>query len=151
MAEATAPNDEAAEARAVRYILQTWGSLRDLPAPLIPVVWVVTYQALKLAMTVEARGGQKALLENTLLGDETLAPAFEEATARISLLREMIPLIRSQTSQGARLADAHLVIDVLKWSIEDAAEISPLRRTFRRIFSKAHKDYRNDFPREILD
>ena len=141
-------DDEAVRERAIEYIQKHWGPLGDLPKPLIPVIWVTVYKALKIAMRAEAEGGPKGLVKNMLVGDRRLLPSVQEATMRIKLLREIIPVI-SHASSAAKLADAQLVIDILKWGIEDAGSMSGIRRTLLRQFAKADPEYDKPIPLEI--
>ena len=149
MTSMTEADDEAVRQRAIEYIQKQWGKLGDLPKPLIPVIWVTVYKALKIAMRAEAEGGPKGLLKNMLVGDRRLMPSLEEATLRIGLLRKIIPVIRSHTSSAAKLADAQLVIDILKWGIEDAGSMTGIRRTLLRQFAKADPEYDKPIPAEI--
>jgi len=142
-------DDEAVRERAIEYIQKHWGKLGDLPKPLIPVIWVTVYKGLKLAMRAEAKGGPKALVKNALVGDGRLMPSLDEATLRIGLLQKIIPVIRSHTSSAAKLADAQLVIDILKWGIEDAGNMTGIRRTLLRQFAKADPEYDKPIPLEI--
>ena len=142
-------DDEAVRERAIKYIQKHWGKLGDLPKPLIPVIWVTVYKILRIAMRAEAEGGPMGLLKNRLLGDRRLLPSLEEATMRIELLRKIIPVIRSHTSSEAKLADAQLVIDILKWGIEDAGSMSSIRRALLRQFAKADPEYDKPIPSEI--
>lgn len=61
----------------------------------------------------------------------------------------MIPIIRSSASRAAQLADSQLLIDLLKWGIVDAGNMSGLRRTIARQFAKADPEYENPIPREV--
>ena len=142
--------DNAVRARATDFILKKWGSLRDLPQPLISVVWVTVYKSMKIVMRVEAEGGPKGLLKNTLIGDRKLSPAFDEAVLWIEFLQKMIPLIRSNASTTEQMADAQLVIDILKWGIEDAASMSGLKRSVLRKFAKTDPEYKKQIPPEIV-
>ena len=49
--------------RAIDVIRKRWGSLSDLPQPIIPVVWVTVYRGLEMGMKIEAAGGQRAFDE----------------------------------------------------------------------------------------
>jgi hypothetical protein len=55
-----------------------------------------------------------------------------------------LPLIRSQE------AESQLLIDILKWNIIDAADMSALRRSVGRLFAKADPAYKESVPAEIL-
>jgi hypothetical protein len=144
------PSEEAVRQRAIDYIKKHWGLLGDLPKPLIPVIWVTVYRSLKVAMKAEAEGGPRGLLKNTLVGDRQLTRKLQDATVWINFLRKMIPIIRSNASPMIKLADAQLVIDMLKWGIVDAADMSRLRRTFLRQFAKADPEYEKPVPSEIV-
>jgi len=102
-------------------------------------------------MRAEAESGPMGLVKvkNTLVGDRLLLQSLEEATLRIKLLRKIIPIIRSHTSSKAKLADAQLLIDILKWGIEDAGSMTGLRRTILRQFAKADPEYDKPIPLEI--
>jgi hypothetical protein len=149
MTEADDALDGAVRERAINYIQKHWGKLGDLPKPLIPVIWVTVYKSLKIAMRAEAEGGPMGLVKNTLVGDRRLLPSVEEATIRIELLRKIIPIMRSHTSSEAKLADAQLVIDILKWGIEDAGSMTGIRRALLRQFAKADPEYDKAIPSEI--
>ncbi len=100
-------------------------------------------------MTAEAQGGANALVKSMLLDGGRLAREFEQSTLRVKLLHDMIPIIRSGTSRAAQLADAQLLIDLLKWGIIDAGSMSGLRRTIARQFAKADPEYDNPVPQEV--
>jgi hypothetical protein len=149
MVEPTNVPQEAVRRRAIDFIQKNWGSLGDLPKPLIPVVWVTIYLSLKIAVVVEAEGGPRTLLKNTLIGDRRLMPDFQDGIAKIEFLKKIIPIIRSSPSPMEKLANAQLAIDVLKWGIIDAGSMSGLRRTILRQFAKADPEYKKSFPPEI--
>jgi len=135
--------------RAVEFIRKNFGSLRDLPKPLISVVWVSIYRTTEIAMRVEASGGSTALLKDALIGDEQLNLKFEEAVLQVEFLQKMIPTIRANKSPTERLSDSQLAIDILKWGIDDAVDISWLKRFVLRKFRKADPLYKRPFPPEI--
>jgi hypothetical protein len=139
---------EAVRQRAIDFIQKKWGNLGDLPKPLIPVVWVTVYRSIRTVMAVEAEGGSRALLKNTLIGDRRLMPDFQETTIRIEFLQKMIPLIRSHPSQVQRLADAQVAIDFLKYNM-DVASLSRVRRAIIRQFAKTAPEYERPIPPEI--
>ena len=126
MAKVDEAPDGVVRQRAIDYIQGHWGSVGDLPKPLIPVIWVTVYQSLRIAMTAEIEGSPKALLKDQLIGDRQLLPQLEEATARIQFLQKMIPIVRANATQAKKAADAQLAVDVLKWGILDAPVISGL-------------------------
>src|SRR5271168_638104 len=63
-------------------------------------------------------------------------------------IRRLTPSCRHQLPALA-LADAQLVVDVLKWGIEDAASMSGLRRTILRQFARADPEYEKPIPPEV--
>ncbi len=146
---AAAKSQEVVSQRAIKFIQNNWGSLKDLPTSLIPVIWVTVYRSLEIALTVEAGGGSRALLKNTLVGDRRLMPDLEEATLRIQFLQKMLPVIRANKTDIAKATDAQLVIDILKWGILDAASMSGIKRTILRQFAKADPMYKMPIPLEI--
>src|SRR5271154_6644397 len=100
-------------------------------------------------MRVEASGGSTALLKDALIDDEQLNLKFEDAILKVKFLQKMIPTIRANKSPMGRLTDSQLVIDILKWGIDDAADISWLKRFVSRKFGKADPQYERPFPPEI--
>jgi len=146
--EQTTPDDEVHK-RAITFIERKWGSLRDLPANLVPVVWVTVFRSQETALIVERSGGSNALVKSTLLDHGKLSLEFNEAIRRIQFLEKIIPVIRSSSSAD-RLADSQLVVDVLKWGIADAGDMSLLRRTLLRQFAKVDSMYGLSFPTEIV-
>ncbi len=124
-----APSREDIEQRAIKFIRSSFGSLSDLPQPVVPVIWVTVYRCMEVAMTAEAAGGPKALVKSMFLDGGRLARKFEASTHRLKLLRDMIPIIRSNRSRATQVADSQLLTDLLKWGILDAGSMSGLRRT----------------------
>jgi hypothetical protein len=144
----TQPSEEAVRRRSIDFIRKKWGSLDDLPKQVIPVVWVTTYRCFEVTIKVEAEGGPRGLLKNTLVGDGQLTPQFEEAIIKIEFLEKMISLLRSNPSPRERAIDGHVLVDVLKWGI-DAGSMSGLRRTIARQFAKADPEYERPIPSEL--
>ena len=149
MEETSSETQKAVRRRAIDFIQKNWGSLGDLPKPLIPVVWVTVYVAIKTAMMAEPEGGSKVLLKNSLIGDRRLLPDLQETTLRVEFLQKMIPVIRTNPTRMSKLADTQLVIDILKWGILDAAGMSRVRRIILRQFAKAAPEYEMPIPPEI--
>ena len=98
-------------------------------------------------MKVEAEGGPRGLMKNTLVGDRRLWPQFEEATTKIEFLDKMLSLLRSTPSPRERAIDGHVLVDVLKWGIDGTK--SGLRRTIARQFAKADPEYKKPIPPEL--
>jgi hypothetical protein len=84
----THPSDEAVRHRSIDFIRKKWGRLEDLPKHVIPVVWVTTYRCIEVTMKVEAEGGPRGLMKNTLIGDRQLMPKFSEANKKIEFLEK---------------------------------------------------------------
>lgn len=142
--------DDAVRQRAISYIQKQFGRLGDLPKALVPVIWVTVYQAMKVAMKAEAEGGPKGILKNALVGDRRLLASLEMATLRVQMLRKIIPIIRSHESQGEKRATARLLIDIFKWNIKDAPDMSIWRRVVVRQFAKSDAEYDGPIPSEIM-
>jgi hypothetical protein len=134
--------------RAINFIRKEWGILSDLPMPLVPVVWVTVYRSLEVAMMAEAERGPRGLLKNALIGDRTLTPNLQIATVRIEMLKKAIPLIRGHQFEAAKLADARVFIDVLKWDIDPSLPV--WRRVIARTFAKSDPEYNHPIPPELL-
>jgi hypothetical protein len=144
-----APDDKAVRRFAIEFIRKKWGSLSDLPEILIPVIWVGVYQCLKVSMTAEANGGEKAMTKNMLIGDRRLTWDVKNAITQIDFLQKMISYIRSEHTQMKKLGAAQLVVDILKWKMIDAGNMSGLRRAITRQFAKANPQYEKPVPPEI--
>jgi hypothetical protein len=129
-----------ARQRSIDFIKKKWGSLRDLPQHVIPVVWVTTYRSMEITMRVEAEGGPHGLLKNKLIGDRQLAPQLEKAALKIEFLGKMISLLRSTPSQRQKSVDSYVLVDFLKWAADrdiDLENMSGTRRMMMRRFAKA--------------
>jgi hypothetical protein len=74
----TQPSAEAVRRRSIDFIRKKWGSLGDLPKHVIPVVWVTTYRCFEVTIKVEAEGGPRGLMKNTLIGDGQLTRQLED-------------------------------------------------------------------------
>ena len=135
-------------ARTVKLVLESFGHISDLPSQMFPVVWVTTYRACEVAIELE-RQGPNALVKTALLQGGQAAYEMERAIRRFSLLKEMLPLIRSGTSNTERLRTTQLLVDILRWNI-DAAGMSVPRRIFSRRFAKADPLYGSAVPSELL-
>jgi hypothetical protein len=61
----------------------------------------------------------------------------------------MIPLIRNHKTQFEKLADSHLVIDLLKWNVISPGNVSRWGRMMARLFTKADSEYKNPVPPEL--
>jgi hypothetical protein len=141
------PADNEVRRRAINLILQKWGTLRDLPPSVIPVVWVTVYRAVETGMHVEAAGGPSALVKDMLTGIGSQYQELREATSKLTYLERIVPMLRG----SARRGDAQLTIDLLKWNIIDAAHMSRLRRAFARMFAKVDPAYKQRIPPEIYE
>lgn len=131
-------------------IKKNFGSIRDLPKQVWPVIWVTAYRSCETAMKIEASGGSNAIVKSMLLGGGRDVYEFERGVRKIELLRNLLPLIRQAKSEMERLGNSSLLIDILKWDITDAGEMSSLRRIIARQFAKADPLYAYPIPDEIL-
>jgi hypothetical protein len=142
------PTGESLDRHTIDYICKRWGSLRDLPEQLVPVIWVSTRQCLKVVMTAEING-ELSPTKNMLVGDRKLLLDFQRVIPTIDFIERMISYIRAEQPNWKRLGAAQLVIDFLKWRIMDVEEKSVFRRLILRQFAKAHPDYEQPIPPEI--
>jgi len=140
---------ELAMERAINLIRGKYGSLRDLPEEFRQVVWVTAYRASAIGLKIEAGGGSMALMKSMLTDGGRDAKEFEACTRQLQFLEQMVPIVRSADGRQ-KLADAQLVVDMLKWGITDAADMSAIRRTIARKFAKADGLYEMAVPEDVL-
>lgn len=126
-----------------------FGSLKDLPAEVISVVWVTAFRACETEMVVEAAGGPQALAKNILVGDRKLLPQLKECTGRVQFLEKKITLVRSKRNDREKKTTGQLLVDCLKWDILDAGEMSELHRAVIRKFKRADSLDAQPLPKEI--
>lgn len=143
--------DEEASRCSIKWIVDRLGSLRDLPDEVAKVAWVTVYRCIEVGVDLENQGGQRGLLKNMLLGNGDLMIRTREATLKLDFLQKMILAIRGNSNNSARLADGQLLIDILKWGMTDAAEMSSLRRMWVRRSAQADPLYGSSIPEEILN
>ena len=135
--------------RAVSWIYDHLGPISDLPTSVVPVIWVTVYQAMETGLEAEGRGGATALAKDMLQGGNLLM-RVETSTHRLDFLRNMISSIRSASSDRERLADSQLLIDMLKWNMLDAPNMSWWGRVRARQSAKADPMYQQPVPQIIL-
>jgi hypothetical protein len=132
--------------RAVDWIRRELGSVHDLPKPVIQVIWVSVYRSMETGLEAEAKGqNQMVLLKDTLQGGD-LMMRFESSVNRLGFIRKMIPLIGQNQSKG----DAQLLIDLLKWDMLDAADMSSWQRFRARQTAKVDPMYQQPVPSAIV-
>lgn len=134
--------------RAIALILQKYGSLKDLPDEFRKVVWVTIYQACAIGLKLEQGGGPNAIAKSFLMdaGRETFD--MGEAVRRMEFLEQMVPLVRSGNPRESA-GNAQLVVDMLKWGILDAPDMSGIRRLAARKFAKADPMYGQPIPARL--
>jgi hypothetical protein len=137
--------DNEVRRRAIHLIIQKWGTLRGLPPAVIPIVWVTVYRAVETGMHVEAAGGPSAVVKDMLIGGGGQYQELREATNKLKYLERIVPMLRGSTRRG----DAQLTIDLLKWNIVDAANMSFLSRAFARLRATPDPAYKDRVPPEI--
>ena len=131
-------------------IHREFGGLDDLPKPLVPVIWVTVYRSMQVGLEAERTGGVRGLVKDTLQLGDAIKRELQEATLSLEFLQKMIPNIRASQSQRAKLADAQLLIDMLKWGMMDAFDRPLWRRFLARLSAKADPLYRQPVPSVIL-
>jgi hypothetical protein len=135
--------------RAVDWIHRDLGSVHDLPKPVIQVIWVTVYRSMETVLEAEAKGGQWGLAKDALQrGDLTYR--LESSIRRLEFLRKMVAGIRRNQSERGKLADSQLLIDLLKWDILDAPDMSLWQRFRARRSAKADPMYQQPVPSAIL-
>jgi hypothetical protein len=136
-------------ARAIDWIHCEFGRLDDLPDPLVPVIWVTVYRGMETGLEAESKGGGTGLVKDALqLGD--LMTRLKRSALAIEFLQKMIPTIRASRSKRDQLGDSQLLIDVLKWGILDAPDMSLWKRLLARRSAKADAMYQHPVPPVIL-
>lgn len=141
--------DELAKRRSVKWILDRFGGLHDLPPEVASVVWVTVYRSMEVGIELEDQGGQRGLMKDMILGGGDLTLRTEQAALKLDFLQEMVHHIRNNPTSSSRLADGQLLVDVLKWGMVDAADMSALRRMWRRRSAKADPLYEGKVPQEL--
>lgn len=138
-------NTDMAFTRAVNWIRREFGRLDDLPQSLRPVIWVTVYRSMEVGIEAENKGGVTGLVKDRLqLGD--LMTRVQQATLTMEFLQKMVLTIRASKSKREQLGDAQLLIDMLKWRIVDAPNMSLWRRLIARLSAKADPLYQRPVP-----
>jgi hypothetical protein len=127
-----------------------FSSLADLPARVIPVVWVSSYRAIEISMAVEAAGGPAALTKSMLLEGGDLYQSFDTSILSMKFVIDMVAIIRSAQSATEQEADCQLLIDVIKWGITDAANMTMDQRVRARVLTRPDEEYDSPVPDEII-
>lgn len=141
--------DAAVRDRAIAFTLKKWGSLRDLPAELASVVWVAALNAAEVGMRFEAAGSQ-GMVTGDLLSESHFLSMAKVSVAKVQLLDRILPSVRNAGSENERLGNAQLAVDVLKWNILNAGDMSLTRRAVARLLAKTPPEYRLPMPHELL-
>lgn len=89
-----------------------------------------------------------ALAKSMLIDGGRDAQEWETSIQELEFLEQMVPIVRSGQPRQ-KTADAQLVVDILKWRIIDAANLSTVRRMIMRKFASADKMYNMPVPEEI--
>jgi hypothetical protein len=145
----TDEQEEIAFARAVSWIHREFGRLDDLPKPVIPVIWVTVYRGMETGLEAESKGGALGLVKDALRSGDLLL-RVQESTLAIEFLQKMIPMIRASRSKRDQLGDSQLLIDMLKWGVLDAPDMSLWQRFRARLSAKADPMYQQPVPLAIL-
>ena len=143
----TNPSD-AVFAKAIKWIHKEFGSVYDLPKPVIQVIWVVVYRAMESGAECESKGGESALVRDMLKGGD-LTNRIQHYTLSLDFLKNMIQIIRQNKSKKSQLADSEILIDALKWNMFDVS-VSWWWRRLARLTAKADPMYQRPVPSEIL-
>jgi hypothetical protein len=135
--------------RAVEWISREFGRLDDVPGSVIPVIWVTVYRSMEAGLEAEKKGGAVGIAKDALLlGD--MMQRLDTLEVSLQFLQTMIPIIRASGSKQDQLADSQLLIDMLKWGMVDAPNMSGLKRLIARRFAKADPMYEQPVPSVIV-
>jgi hypothetical protein len=135
--------------RAVEWIRHELGGVHDLSKLVIQVIWVTVYRSMETLLEAEAKGRPLGLLKDTLQQGD-LMYRLESSTNRLNFLRKMIPAIRQNQTERGKHADSQLLIDLLKWDMLDAPDMSLWQRYRARRSGKADPMYEQSVPSAIL-
>lgn len=135
---------------AVRMVLNKYGRLDDLPIAIRQVMWVTAYRVSEISLKIRDAGGGMALLKSRLLDGGKDALRFEQATATIKFLDQMVPVVRSHEDPRARASDMQLLEDTLKWGMHNAYRTPSLIRSILRRFAKCDPMYGSSVPSELV-
>ena len=135
--------------RAVDWIRRELGSVHDLSQPVIQVIWVTVYRSMETGLEAEANDGSLGLVKDTLQRGD-LMMRLESSVNRLEFIRKMIPAIRRNQSERGKQADSELLIDLLKWDMLAAADMSLWQRFRARRSAKADPMYQQPVPSAIL-
>ena len=133
---------------AIELILKKFGNLRDLSEEFRQVVWVTVYAAMSIGAKIEEGGGARAITKSILLDHGKDARELESSLNQLKFVTQMIHEFRSSNASDAEFA-AQMAVDVLKWRMEEAPNMSVLVRMVVRRFSKADKAYGMRVPRPL--
>lgn len=141
--------DPLAADRAIALILRQYGGLQDLPPEFAKAIWVTAYRACSIGIKMESGGGALAFTKSMLVGGGHDARELEQRTHQMEFLKQMVPIVRAAKPKDRRV-DAQLAVDILKWNIIDAADMSNIRRLIARKLAKADPMYSQQLPHELV-
>jgi hypothetical protein len=135
--------------RAVNWIHEKLGPVRDLPKEVVEVIWVNVFRSMEVGIESEGKKGPRGLTKD-LIGGGDLMWRFASAMRRLEFILKMVPIIRSHSSEREILDDSQLLVDILKWGIIDGADMSWWQRLRARQSADADPMYRQPVPDSIL-
>jgi hypothetical protein len=139
---------EAPEDRTLAWIEAQLGDVSKLSEELISVIWVTVYRAMEIGNQAQPLGS-RGLVSDKLRGGN-LWQRMREAAIWLQLLKEIVPVIKSSESSRIRAADSQLLVDILKWEMFDAADMSRLRRAVARRRAKPDPMYDRPVPLQLI-
>jgi hypothetical protein len=104
---------------------------------------------MEVAMEAERQNGPHGLTKDLIAGGD-LMWRLDSAARRLDHISKMIPIIRSHSSKREIMDDSQLLVDILKWDIIDAADMSWWQRVRARQSANADPMYREPVPGAIL-
>jgi hypothetical protein len=135
--------------RAINWIRDKLGPVGNLPNEVVGVIWVTAFRSMEVAIEAEGQSGPHGLTKD-FIGGGDLMWRLDSATRRLDLITQMIPIIRSHGSKREVMGDSQLLVDILKWDIIDAADMSWWQRVRARQSAKSDPMYREPVPPVIL-
>jgi hypothetical protein len=138
------------EERALSWIETHLGIVSNLHREVIAVIWVTVYRSMEIGAEARSRGGPYGLAADKFGGGD-LVYRLKKAICELDFLKKKVPCIQREKSSWGKAASSQLFIDMLKWGLLDAPNMSLLRRTFARRRAKADPMYDRPVPPQLTE
>jgi hypothetical protein len=107
------------------------------------------FRIIEVGIEAERKNGPQGSTKDRIGGGHVMS-RFASATLRLEFILKMVPIIRSHSSKREILGDSQLLVDILKWDIIDAADMSWWQLLRARQSASADPMYRQPVPDSIL-